>query len=126
MIAAGRTAESEIDAARVKRFERAELLGNHQRCMIWKHDPAGADPNFFSLTADIGDDDRGGRTGNTGQIMMLGQPITMVAPLFRVSGKISTIPECERCVTAFNNRAQIENGVAHPWPSWSSAKTQPM
>src|SRR5207248_10186704 len=71
LIASGRTAKSEIDAPGVKRFERAELLGNHQRRVIWKHDPAGADPNIFSLTGDKGDDDRGRSTGNTEHIMML-------------------------------------------------------
>ena len=38
-VRAGRTTDAEIDAARVERFEGAELLGNDQRSMVGQHHP---------------------------------------------------------------------------------------
>ena len=41
LIAARRAAKAEIDASRVERIERTELLGNHQRRVVGQHHPAG-------------------------------------------------------------------------------------
>jgi hypothetical protein len=58
----------------------------------------------------VADDDRGRGTGDTGKIMMFGQPIAMVAPLFRMLGEIDRVFESERSIAAFNDRGKIENG----------------
>ena len=43
LIRARRPAEAQIDAARIQRGQRAELLGHHQRRMVGQHDAARAD-----------------------------------------------------------------------------------
>ena len=45
LVAAGRTAQPQVDPAGIKRFQRAELLGHHQRRMVGQHDAARADPD---------------------------------------------------------------------------------
>ena len=57
LIGARRPAEAEIDAARIERFERPELLGDLQRRVIGQHDAAGADPDRRGAGADIGQSD---------------------------------------------------------------------
>ena len=44
-LAAGRTAEPQINPVRIKRGKRAKLFRNDQRRMIWQHDAAGANAN---------------------------------------------------------------------------------
>jgi hypothetical protein len=41
---------------------------------------------------------------------MLGHPVAVIAPLFRVLGEIDRIPERKRGVAALENRRKIENG----------------
>ena len=43
LVGARRAAEPEVDAARVERLQRPELLGDHERRVVREHDPARAD-----------------------------------------------------------------------------------
>src|SRR5690606_19046082 len=45
LIRSGCASQTEVDAARIERLERAELLRDHERRMIRQHDAARADPN---------------------------------------------------------------------------------
>ena len=61
LVRARRPAEAEIDAARIERFERAELLGDDQRRVVRQHDAARADPDRPGAARDVADHDRGRR-----------------------------------------------------------------
>ena len=70
----GRTAETEIDAAREQRVKCAELLGDDQRVVIGQHDPARADPDCRCRVADMGEHHRHRRTGKPVSSVMLRRP----------------------------------------------------
>ena len=42
-------AQSEVDAPRGERLEHAELLGDHQRCVVGQHHAAGTEPDALRL-----------------------------------------------------------------------------
>ncbi len=58
LIGTGGTPETQIDAARMQRFQRPELLGNDQRRMVGEHDPARADPDGGGGVGHMSDDHR--------------------------------------------------------------------
>ena len=84
MIGARRAAETEIDAARIERGERAELLGDDERRVVRQHDAAGADADGLGAAGHMADHDRRRRAGDAGHVVMLGQPIAAIAEAFRV------------------------------------------
>src|SRR3546814_11320085 len=73
-LGAGRAPEAEVDPARIQLRQGAELLGDHVGRVVRQHDPAGTDPDAAGSAGDMGDDDRGRRTGDAGHVVMLGHP----------------------------------------------------
>jgi hypothetical protein len=69
-----RPADAQVDAAGMQCLEHAELLGDHQRDMVRQHHPAGADPDDPGGVGNMADQHRRGRTGDTGHVVMLGDP----------------------------------------------------
>jgi hypothetical protein len=113
LIAPGRPAESEIDSTWIKRLERAELFRNDERCVIGKHDTAGAHPDALCSAGDIANHHRGRSAGDAGHVVMFGEPVAMVAPGFGVLCQIERVTERFRVISAFTDGGQIENGEAH-------------
>ena len=87
-IAARCAAETQIDAAGKQRLERAELLRDQQRRVIRQHDPAGTDPDRLRARRDVRHDDAGRGARDAGHIVMLGNPVALVAPAFSVLREI--------------------------------------
>ena len=83
LIAARRAAKAEIDSSWVQRIERAELLGNHQRRMVWQHHAAGAKMQSGGIRGKVANQHRSRGAGDTDHIMVLGQPVAVIAALFR-------------------------------------------
>ena len=83
LIAARRAAKAEIDASRVERIERTELLGNHQRRMVRQHHAAGAQMQSCGIRGKVANQYGSRRAGDTDHIMVLGQPVAVIAALFR-------------------------------------------
>src|SRR3954447_8313720 len=83
-----RATECEIDAARVERLQRAELLGDDERRMVREHDAARSDPNRLRSGTDVRDDHGRCRARDAPDRMVLGDPEAAVAPGFRVPGKV--------------------------------------
>ncbi len=81
LVTAGRAAQPQIDPSRKERFQRAELLGDHQRRVIGQHDAARAHANMRGARRDMANDHRRRGAGHAGDIVMLRHPITVVAPL---------------------------------------------
>ena len=78
-VGAGRAPQAQVDAGAVDLGQGAELFCNDQGRMIGQHHPAGPDPDARGRTGDMSDQDRGRRRGNAGHVVMLGQPVAVIA-----------------------------------------------
>ncbi|WP_431226190.1 hypothetical protein [Burkholderia contaminans] len=110
LVGAGRAAEAEVDAPRIQRRERAELLGDHQRRVVRQHDAARPDPDRPRGARDMADHDGRGRARDAGHVVMLGEPVALVTPAFRMLREIDGIAECLGSVGAGRNGGEIEYG----------------
>ena len=110
VVGSGSTPEPEIDALRIERGERAELLRDDQWGMVRQHDAAGADADCFGTAGDVADDNGGGGTGDAGHVVMFGQPKTIVAPDFGVLGEIERVAQriCRSCPLRYGR--EVKNG----------------
>jgi hypothetical protein len=68
LVGAGRTAQAEVDAVRIQRGQRAELLGHLQRRMVGQHDAAGTDADAPGAAGDVADQHGRGRAGDAGML----------------------------------------------------------
>jgi hypothetical protein len=109
LIGAGCAAETEIDAAPVKRFQRAELLCDDERRVVRQHDAARSDADGFGAAGDIADHHRGRGAGDAGHVVMFCKPESLVIPAFGVSREIERIAEGLRRIAALIDRRQIQN-----------------
>ena len=74
-VGTGRTSQTEIDATRVKRFERAERLHDMQRRVIRHHDATGTDADPRRDGGDVRDQHLGRRRGDARHVVVLGDPV---------------------------------------------------
>ena len=109
-VGAGRAAEPEIDAAGMKRRQRAELLGDDQRRVVGQHDAARADANGRGAGRDMGDHHRGRRTRDARHVVMLGEPVAVVAEALGMARQIERVLQRLGDIAAFGNRREIEYG----------------
>jgi hypothetical protein len=73
--------------------QRAELLGDHDGRVVGQHDAAGADADALRPFGNMADDDRGGRAGDAGDVVVLGDPEAPVAPTLRMGDEIARVVE---------------------------------
>src|SRR5690606_32616512 len=104
-----RAAEAEVDAARIERGKRAELLGDDERRMVRQHDAAGADTDRFRAFRDISEGDRGRGARNTGHSVMFGEPEAGEAEIFGMTGKVAAGVERVGDRAALAHRGEIED-----------------
>ena len=105
-----RAAQAQIDTAGIERGERTELLGDHQRRMVRQHHPAGADADGFRAAGDVADHDGGRGTRDAGHVVMLGEPVALVAECFGVLREVAGIGESIGGRAAFDHGREVENG----------------
>ena len=109
---AGEVTQSQVDAARIQRRERAELFGHLQRRVVGQHDAASADADGRCRLADMGEHDgRGGRC-DAGHAMMFGHPEAVIAQCFDMGGQIGSVGKGGGHVAAFADRDEIKDGEA--------------
>ncbi|MPN03759.1 hypothetical protein SDC9_150993 [bioreactor metagenome] len=108
LIGAGGTAQAEIDAAGVEGLECAELLCNHQRCVIGQHDAAGTDPDGGCGGCNVTNDHRSGCAGDTRHVVMLGQPVAVIAKVLGVTGEITGVAQRDGRCAALRNGCEVE------------------
>jgi hypothetical protein len=77
--------------------------------MIRQHNATGANTNGSSALGDKGNDNRGCSAGYASHVVVFRNPVSRVAPLLCVLGKIPRIAQrvCRR--TTLGNRGQVEN-----------------
>ena len=78
-IRARSSAEPEIDAAGMKRFEHAERFGHFQRRMVGQHHAARADADAPGHCGHMADHHLGHGAGDERRVVMLGKPVPRVA-----------------------------------------------
>ena len=78
-IGAGRTAQTQIDALRVERCQRAKLLSHYKRRMVRQHDAAAAHADGACLARDMPDQDRRRGTRQASDAVVLSQPVARVS-----------------------------------------------
>ena len=104
-----RASQRQIDAAGKERLERAELLGDDERRVIRQHDAAGAHTYRRRLPCHGADDDRGGRARDRRNVVMLGQPVAVIAPAFCVPRQIDRVLQRPRRVATLHDGRKIED-----------------
>ena len=80
-VGAGRPADAEVDPAGVGGLEQRELLGHHQRGVVGQHHAARADPDPRRRRGDQPDQHRRVGRGHRRHVVVLGQPVAVVAQL---------------------------------------------
>ena len=115
LISAGGATEAEVNAARIERLQRAKLLCNDQRRMVGQHDAAGAHADGGGATGNVTDDHGSGGASHARDVVMLGHPVAVVAPLLRMLCQIQRMAEGLRGSLALQDRGQINYGVEEAW-----------
>ena len=109
-VGAGRAAEPQVDAAGMKCRQRAELLCNDQRRMVGQHDAASTDADGRGAGGDMADDDRGRGARDARHVVVLGQPVAVVAEPLGMACEIERVPQRLAGGAAFRHGREIENG----------------
>jgi len=81
LVGSRRAAEAEVHPARVQGLEHAELLGDHERCVVGQHDTAGADADVSRGRGGGTDENGRGAARVAGHAVVLGDPVPVVAQL---------------------------------------------
>jgi hypothetical protein len=68
-------AQPQVDATGVELGQRAKGLGHDQRRVVGQHDAARADADALRAPGDVAHQHGGGRTGDAGHVVVLGQPV---------------------------------------------------
>ena len=108
-IGARRAAEPEIDAAREQRFQHLEALGHHQRRMVRQHHAARADAHVRRHRRDLADHDFRRGAGDVRKIMVLGDPVALVAEPVGEPRQIERIAQRHRARRGRGDGRQIED-----------------
>ena len=88
LIAARRAAKAEVDPPGVKGVQGAELLSYHQWRVVRQHHAAGPEMQGGGVGGEIANQHRGRCAGNADHIMVLRQPVAMIAARFGQPGEI--------------------------------------
>ena len=78
--------------------------------MIRQHDAASADADSRRGGRDTRDQNSGGGAGNTGHVVVLGQPVTAVAQSLGMLREFNCVAKGLRGVAAFQNGRKIQDG----------------
>ncbi len=106
---ARRAAETEIDAPREQRRQRAELLGDLEWSVVGQHDPARADPDGRGGVADMREHDRGRTPGDPGHGVVFGDPEARAPRRLRDAREIDRGSEGFLQGSALAHRHEIED-----------------
>src|SRR5688500_8728106 len=88
LVSARSPTQSKVDAIRIERGERAELLCDDQWRMVRQHDAAGPDSDLAGTTRNMADDDRGRSAGDPDHVVVLGQPKAAITEPLSVTREI--------------------------------------
>ena len=108
-IGAGGAAQPEVDPPRIERLQRAEMFGDDQRGVVGQHDAACSDPDRLGRSGDVPDQHAGRRTADPAHIVVLGQPVAVIAQFFGAAGLVAHQAERFCRVAVLADRGEIED-----------------
>lgn len=109
LIAARRAAKAEVDPPGVKGVQGAELLSYHQWRVVRQHHAAGPEMQGGGVGGEIANQHRGRCAGNADHIMVLRQPVAMIAARFGQPGEIQRVGKGFFGRRSLRDRRQIEH-----------------
>ena len=115
-VGAGRASQPEVDAAGKQRFQRAELLGDHQRRVIRQHDAARADADPPGCGRHLADHHRGGGARDARHVVVLRQPVALEAERVGVARERQRAAQRLAHVAAGRHMGKIEDRQLHRRP----------
>ncbi len=110
LIGAGSPTKPEVDAAGVERLERPELLRDHERRVVRQHDPARPDPDRRRARREIPGDDSGRGARDRLHVVVLGDPVALVAEPLGVSREIEAVAQRVAGGRSARDRSEVEDG----------------
>ena len=93
-----------------QRLQHLEALGDHQRRVVRQHHAAGADAHARCRRRDLPDHDFGRGAGDVRQIVVLGDPVALVAETVGEPRQIERIAQRHRARRGRGDGRQIEDG----------------
>ena len=94
----------------IERRQGAELFGHHDGRMVGQHDAARADPDGLGAGRDMGHHHGGGGARHAGGVVMLHQPVAVIAQAFGMPGQIQRLAEGGGDAAALLDGREIKNG----------------
>jgi hypothetical protein len=91
-------------------LQYSEGLGYLQRGVVGEHDPAGADPDPLGHVRDVPDHDLRRGAGDAGQVVVLGEPVTLVAEPVGEPSQVKRVAKRPGAVRARADRRDVEDG----------------
>jgi hypothetical protein len=105
LVAAGRSADAEIDPARMEGLEHPERFRRLQCAVVLQHHPARADSDARRGRRHLRDEDLGARSRQRRRGMMLGQPVAVIPEPVGRPGQVEGLADSNGGrVTAANGR----------------------
>lgn len=92
-VAAGRTAEPEVDAIRAQRRQHAKGLGDFQGAVVRQHDAAAANANAGGGEADRPDERFRAHAGQHARAVMLGDPVAGIPEPIGGACQVDGVPQ---------------------------------
>ena len=112
-VAARRAPHPQVDAARVHRLDHVERLGHLERAVVAQHHPARPDPDALRARRDLRDHHLRRRAGQRRRVVVLGQPVALVAQPVRQLRQGEGLPDRLRAVAARHDRDLVQDAQSH-------------
>ena len=110
LVRSGGPPEPEVDAARVERLQRSELLGDHERRMVRQHDPAGPDPDRRRARREIAGHDGRRSARDRLHVVVLGDPVALVTEALGVAREVEAVAQRIAGGRPARDRGEVEDG----------------
>ena len=86
------------------------MFGDDIGRVIGQHDAAGADADIVGARRDMGDGERGRSAGDAGEVMVLGNPDPLKAPLLGMDRNIAGPIQRGADIAVLGDTGEFENG----------------
>lgn len=94
----------------MKVLEHPELLRDHERSVIGKHDATGADADLARNAGEVGGEDGGRGARDAGHVVVLGNPVAQVAETLDVAGQVERVAQRVGGRRVIGDDRKIEDG----------------
>jgi hypothetical protein len=101
---------AEVDTLWMQGLQYSEGLGHLQRGVVREHDPAGTDPDPLGHVRDVPDHDLRRGAGDAGQVVVLGEPVSLVAEPVGELSQVKRVAKRPGAVRARADRRDVEDG----------------